>query len=172
MAICTRQAGYALSIRTSFIFTTAAFPAPARYMGSHMYAGGSIGIATLRRDGFASIEGSGMLLTRKLRFDGHTLYVNADASRGSLSAELLSADGRVLLSREDCCPVQEDTVKTAVHWRGSEPLERFQEEKVRIRFYLENAWLYSFWISLKPSGASMGYLAAGGPGLLDGADRG
>ena len=36
---------------------------------------------------------------------------------------------------------------------------------VKIRFHLKNGRLYSFWVSRHRSGASGGYLAAGGPGL-------
>jgi hypothetical protein len=36
---------------------------------------------------------------------------------------------------------------------------------VRFRFFLTNGKLYSFWVSNKESGASNGYVAAGGPGF-------
>jgi hypothetical protein len=36
---------------------------------------------------------------------------------------------------------------------------------VRLRFHLSNAQLYSFWVSGDASGASQGYVAAGGPGF-------
>ena len=36
---------------------------------------------------------------------------------------------------------------------------------VRLRFFLKNAQLYSFWISPDDTGASHGYVAAGGPGF-------
>jgi len=36
---------------------------------------------------------------------------------------------------------------------------------VRIRFYLVRAQLYAFWVSPNVSGESLGYVAAGGPGL-------
>ena len=41
-----------------------------------MYTGGSIGLATLRRDGFASMHGAGTLTTRPVRFKGDNLFVN------------------------------------------------------------------------------------------------
>ena len=36
---------------------------------------------------------------------------------------------------------------------------------VRFRFHLSNGSLYSFWVSPDKSGASHGYVGAGGPGL-------
>jgi hypothetical protein len=36
---------------------------------------------------------------------------------------------------------------------------------VRFRFFLENGSLYSFWVANSTSGASNGYIAAGGPGF-------
>jgi len=36
---------------------------------------------------------------------------------------------------------------------------------VRFRFCLTNGRLYSFWVSPNESGASCGYVAAGGPGF-------
>src|SRR5690606_14660839 len=51
-----------------------------------MYTGGSIGLAKLRRDGFASMDGTGELTTRFLKFSGKHLFVN---SVGELRVELL-----------------------------------------------------------------------------------
>jgi hypothetical protein len=42
---------------------------------------------------------------------------------------------------------------------------------VRIRFHLSNGSLYAFWVSSDPSGASNGYVAAGGPGYGGGIDK-
>lgn len=57
-----------------------------------MYLGGSVGLATSRRDGFASMdagESVGTLTTRPLEFDGQFLFVNVDCPNGELRAELL-----------------------------------------------------------------------------------
>lgn len=65
------------------------------YMGSSgispsgkrgMYSGGAIGLATLRRDGFASMNGPGELTTRPVTFKGSHAFVNVN---GELYAELL-----------------------------------------------------------------------------------
>ena len=53
-------------------------------------------------------------------------------------------------------------------------LSQFAAKNVRIRFYLEDAQLYSFWVSTDAeNGASNGYLAAGSvgqSGLIDTAE--
>src|SRR5947199_97809 len=38
---------------------------------------------------------------------------------------------------------------------------------IKFRFHLKNAKLYAFWVSGQESGASQGYVAAGGPGLTN-----
>ena len=63
-------------------------------VGSHpaagvMYAGGSTGLATLRRDGFSSMDAGGSggaLTTRPVTFQGRYLFVNADTVGGSLAS--------------------------------------------------------------------------------------
>lgn len=97
-------------------------------------------------------------------------YVNADASRGSLTAELLSEDGQILLGREGCRPVTADGAKQPLFWETGR-LSDYRGQRIRLRFYLDRARLYAFWISPKESGASMGYLAAGGPEACRGTDR-
>lgn len=66
-----------------------------------MYRNGATGIAKLRRDGFVSMNGKGYLLTRKIIFRGKTsLHINAI---GSVSVELLDADGNLLAKSNTFC---------------------------------------------------------------------
>ena len=59
-----------------------------------LYRNGATGIAKLRRDGFASVNGEGRLLTRKLQFFGKkALFVNAV---GSVKAKILDEKGELL----------------------------------------------------------------------------
>ena len=59
-----------------------------------MYRNGATGIATLRRDGFVSMNGEGALLTRRLRFSGkRSLHVNI---AGSVSCEILDGSGALI----------------------------------------------------------------------------
>jgi hypothetical protein len=52
-----------------------------------------------------------------------------------------------------------------VNWEGKSDLAELSGKPVRIKFYLENGSLYSFWVSPDKSGASYGYVGAGGPGF-------
>ena len=127
-------------------------------------------LATLRRDGFASLDAGpteGVLTTRRLRFQGQHLFVNADADAGELQAEVLDANGQTIapFTRENCLPLELDATRAAIRWRRAEDLTKLAGRPVRLRFYLTRASLYSFWVSPAKSGASHGYVAAGGPGL-------
>jgi hypothetical protein len=125
-----------------------------------MYTGGSIGLATLRRDGFASMEGPGVLTTRPLRFSGKHLFVNLD---GRLRVEVLDDAGAVLTVSEE---VAGDATRRRVVWAGSgdrEDLAECASRPVRFRFTLSEGGLYAFWVTTDVGGASHGYVGAGGP---------
>ena len=51
-----------------------------------------------------------------------------------------------------------------IRWREGNDLAGLAGKPVRFRFRLKNGSLYSFWVSPDESGASRGYVAAGGPG--------
>ena len=128
----------------------------------------STGLATMRRDGFASMdagEGGGTLTTRPVRFSGNHLFVNVKAPRGRLTAEVLDREGRVVpqLSRENCVPVTGDATCAPVHWKQDADLSLVAGSPVRFRLHLESGSLYALWVSPDPSGASSGFVAAGGP---------
>jgi hypothetical protein len=131
--------------------------------------GGSTGLAILRRDGFASLDAGpdgGTLTTRPVRFRGKHLFVNVDAAAGELTAEVLDERGRVIegLSRSDCVPVRADRTLQAVKWKSSD-LTKAAGKPVQFRFHLKSGRLYAFWVIPEESGASHGYVAAGGPGF-------
>jgi hypothetical protein len=121
------------------------------------------------RDGFASMDAgitTESLTTRKMIFNGKHLFVNADTSKGQLRAEIQNDKGQPFdgYSLEDVTPVSVDKTLQMVKWGDSDNLKRFAGKPVRIKFSLNNGSLYSFWISPERSGASHGYVAAGGPG--------
>jgi hypothetical protein len=137
--------------------------------------GGATGLATLRRDGFASLDAGpdgGTLTTRPVRFAGKHLFVNADVASGELTAEVLDERGKVVdgLTRAVCVPVRADKTLQAVTWKAGD-LARVGGRPVRFRFHLKKSGrLYAFWVSPEKTGASHGYVAAGGPGLRGPAD--
>ena len=127
-------------------------------------------LATLRRDGFASMDAGdseGSLTTRPVRFHGKHLLVNVAAPRGALRAEVLDEQGKPIVpfTADNCTTVAVDSTKVAVKWKDSENLSAMSGRVVRLRFHLKNGSLYAFWISPDACGASHGYVAAGGPGF-------
>lgn len=125
----------------------------------------STGLVVLRRDGFASMEGDasgGTLTTRPVRFQGRHLFVNLDAPAGELRVDLLDEQGKVLLASQ---PVHGDGTRLLVPVGGADGLAAFAGKPVRFRFSLRDGKLYAFWVSPDRSGASRGYVAAGGPGF-------
>ena len=147
----------------------------------------STGLATLRRDGFASMDhppsasgvqrlepspGSGTLITRPVTFSGRFLFVNLDAPDGELRVEVLDREGRTLpdYGAARAVPVRGDATRARVAWTGATDLSAVAGQPVRFRFQLTRGRLYAFWVSPLPDGASHGYVAAGGPGFTGLAD--
>ena len=69
-------------------------------------------------------------------------------------------------------PVTADRTLHIVRWQGVTDLSSLANQPVRFRFRLKNGRLYAFWVSPEPSGASRGYVAAGGPGFSSNRDLG
>jgi hypothetical protein len=146
----------------------------------------STGLATLRRDGFASLtdlevdrparvapSGLRQVTTRPVRFSGRYLFANADVAHGTLRAEVLDREGRVVepYSLANCHQVSGvDRTRISITWEGRRSLEDLVGEVVRFRFSLHGGRLYSFWVSSSPQATSRGYVAAGGPGFTRSTD--
>jgi predicted neuraminidase len=122
-----------------------------------MYSGASIGLATLRRDGFASMDASGELTTRPLKFKGKHLFVNVN---GEVRVDLLNEAGKVLRSSK---VTSGDHTKLRVAWSDASDLSDQVGRGVRFRFHLTKGSLYSFWVTPDEKGSSGGYVGAGGP---------
>ena len=119
-----------------------------------MYCGGSIGLATLRRDGFASMDGPGVLTTRAVQFQGHHLFVNLD---GEVRVEVLDESSKVVATSK---------VVTGNHTKAKveiPELADYSGKAVRFRFHLTRGSLYAFWVTPDSHGASNGFAGAGGP---------
>ncbi|MFL6417110.1 MAG: hypothetical protein ACJ74Y_15715 [Bryobacteraceae bacterium] len=151
-------------------FYFGAFSGISPRLGLHMYAGGSTGLAILRRDGFASMDAGpepASLTTVPVRFTGTHLFVNVEAQNGEVTAEVLGTNGNPIdaLTRQNCLSIRSDSTCQQMAWRGVNDLAHLKGRPVSLRFHLRNANLYSFWVSQSASGASQGYVAAGGPGF-------
>ena len=129
----------------------------------------AIGISTLRRDGFASLDAgasTGTITTRPVVFSGSRLFVNVDCPQGELKAEMLDEAGKPIepFTLANCRPVCTNSTCTAITWKNATNLTPLRQTPVRFRFTLKRGSLYAFWVSRDSSGRSDGYVAGGGPG--------
>ncbi len=142
-----------------------------RAVGGRFWDGNCFtGLATMRRDGFASMDAaadSGTLTTPPVTFKGKYLFVNLAAPQGRLTAEVLDRNGKPIppFTRGNCNPVTTDSTLQYVTWKGAEDLSKLAGRPVRFRFHLRNGSLYAFWVAPEISGPSFGYVAGGGPGF-------
>jgi len=104
-----------------------------------------VGLATLRLDGFVSIdaEKEGIMTTKPFVFIGDTLEVNANAAGGSIRVEALDPEGKIIegFAKKDCTPI---TTRHVLKWKGKTDCHLIQARPIKLRFHLKNAKLYSF----------------------------
>lgn len=109
-----------------------------------------VGLATLRLDGFASMQPAdkrGQFTTRPLAFNGDRLQINGLCKRsGSIRVELLDADGEPLpgFSLSDCKPFEGDSLRHTVTWRTEGTIPASIPRTIRLRFELTSADLFAF----------------------------
>lgn len=130
----------------------------------------STGLATLRRDGFVSMhtKSKGFLQTLPFVCKGEYLFVNADVCKGSIIAEVQDEHGKALPGYESngCIAIKKkNSTKQMIVWKTKKGLSDLSGKNIRLKFYLTNGDLYSFWISSWNTGESNGFTAGGGPGL-------
>ncbi len=155
--------GVCVVLEDELVFPYCAYSGTAPNGTRGMYSGASIGLATLRRDGFASmdaLEKPGTLTTRPVKFSGRHLFVNVAAKEGELRVEALGADDTVLATSK---PLSSDTTKQRLEWVDRPDLSAFSGKPVRFRFHISHGQLFAFWVTPDPNGASNGYVGAGGP---------
>ncbi len=123
----------------------------------------SLGFATMRRDGFVSLDGSGEVITRLMRFDevNDRLFINAKAK--SIRAEIRDTDNKVIpgFSLDECNPFSGDSTCTELTFTSGKNLGELQGKDFSIRFVVEDGEFYAFWVSDTADGESGGFLAAG-----------
>jgi hypothetical protein len=107
----------------------------------------SIGVATLRRDGFVSLDAGdepGHILTRPLLLPEAEMHLNVDARGGEVRVALLDEAGRPLPGFARSAPIAGDCLNTLVRWPAAD--ERgLIGRPVRVRIDARNACLYSYW---------------------------
>ena len=109
----------------------------------------AVGLATLRKDGFVSLEAgsvTGTVTTKPLRNLEGELRLNANARGGEVRVELLDEEGVALsgFGGDDCQPLERDGVSQRIIWGPERDLIPASEKPRRLRFLMKNASLYSF----------------------------
>jgi hypothetical protein len=111
----------------------------------------TIGLATLRVDGFASYQAGqteGSVLTKPISWPGKTLKINAAVQPGGyLKAALVGPDGHPLpgYSADECVPFTGDSLAATIGWKARDAVPSPLPEGTRIRYFLKCADLYAFW---------------------------
>jgi hypothetical protein len=101
---------------------------------------GSIGLATILRDRFVSLDASfdgGEMLTKPLKLKGKNLHLNANSDFGEINVEALDARGQTIAKSK---PIQCDSLDTVVEWEQGKVTSA-----VVLRITLKNACLYALW---------------------------
>ena len=112
----------------------------------------AVGLAKLRLDGFVSIDGGakeGTLLTKPFTFSGDDLWLNLNAARGSVFVEVLDQELRPLpgFTKAQAITRRTNSVRQPIRWKSGSSLSSISGKPIRLKFYLSNAELYSFWFS-------------------------
>lgn len=113
------------------------------------YSGSSLNLATLRRDGFVSLDAiypEGSAVTKLVTFTGRHLELNADAENGCIRVEIVDAHGVPIagFTKEDCMPFRADDVRGMVKWKTGDSLHGLADTAVRFVFHIQAAKLYTF----------------------------
>ena len=155
--------GVVLVMKDKLWFPYTGFSGIAKDGSEGMYTGASIGMATLRRDGFVSLESNeneGYLTTRPVTFNGKHLFVNVDCAEGELVVEVLNAYNEVIKKSKI---IKTDNTIHHVEFTDNQDLSKHQGQEVKFRFKQKKGKIYSFWVSADKNGASRGYLGGGNP---------
>ena len=150
-------------------------------------------MATLRRDGFTSLEvaptasrSDGVAITKPLIFTGSHLFVNFGVSGGDddsrrnngktgdgtaslVIAVLDAATSQPIAPFNASTTIRKDSVRQPVTWTndGATDLSTIAGKPVRLQFTLTGtgSQLFSFWVAKSKCGESSGFVAAGGKGF-------
>ena len=117
----------------------------------HFDDAGALSLAKLPRDRFVSIAGAeiGTIITRPFYWRGEDLCINADARWGEIYAEIQDAEsGRphpgFWVPGEEPPPFTGDSLGAKFTWKH--PPDLNFEKPVRLKFYLHQARLFSYWL--------------------------
>jgi hypothetical protein len=105
----------------------------------------SIGVAKLRRDGFAGLtaaagDKAGTLATKPIVVKGNALFVNVEQrGKGQVEVALLDESGTELpgFGFADAVPIHQDAVRTRVTWKNQTDLRTLDARPVRIALRIQ-----------------------------------
>ena len=106
-----------------------------------------VGLATLRRDGFVSLDAGpekGQVITKPFLCRGEKLVLNANAAGGQ--AELRERDGSPLkgFTTADCDEISGDSLNHLVTWNGQSNLSSLKGTVIQLKLLITKAKLFSF----------------------------
>jgi len=113
--------------------------------------GGALSLAKLPQDRFVALEAdeAGQVLTKPFELKGQDVYINADAQWGKVYVEIADGETRKAhagfwVPLEEPTPFAGNEVRAKVQWKPQHDM--IFDKPVRLRFYLHQARLYSFWL--------------------------
>jgi len=110
----------------------------------------SIGVATLRRDGFVSLDASdvpGSVVTKPIRWPKDAkLHVNADASGGAVHVAVLDEAAKPIAGLDKSGAIMRNCLDATVAWPTTAPAPP-TDRPVRLRITLRKAKLYAYWFA-------------------------
>ena len=115
------------------------------------HVGTSIGVATLRRDGFVSLtasEEAGQIVTRPFVASGRKLLLNVDVhDAGEARVAVLDEQREPVKGFEliSSIPIRGRLIEQTVGWSDEAEWSQLSGRNVRLQIQLRNADLYAFW---------------------------
>ncbi|MEE2656927.1 MAG: hypothetical protein VX733_00365 [Candidatus Latescibacterota bacterium] len=111
----------------------------------------ALSLAKLPSDRFVALEAdeAGQVQTKPFELKGEEVYINAAAPWGKVFVEIVDAESSKAhegfwVPGEEPEPFVGDELRARVEWKPKH--DRVFDRPVRLRFYLHQARLYSFWI--------------------------
>lgn len=107
-----------------------------------------IGLATIKKERLISLRGprdGGVIITRKIHWQGERLLLNADANRGELKVRISNAKRKVLdgFDYDDCIAFNSDSVQHEFRWKKNS-IDSLKGQIIRLEFFLQDADLFTF----------------------------
>ena len=121
---------------------------------------GGIGLATIRRDGFVSLNAGARrasITTKPLQFQGNRLAINAvTAPTGSVRVEIQNAAGQPFSgftladnTADDHYEISGDKIRHTVRWKTGDNVTQFAGKPMRLHIEMTDADLYSIQFTTK-----------------------